>query len=336
MTKPLVSVVMAVYNSDKYLKLAIDSILNQSYENFEFLIVNDGSTDNSREIILSYTDPRLKYLENSKNSGIVFSRNRTIDESKGKYIAVIDSDDISLPFRLEKQVEFLESKPEYGMCGTFYKVIDSSGKILYKNHFPTSDNDIKAYLFFGNSFCHSTVMMRAEFAHKFKYSNHYQLCEDYYLWQELAQVTKLKNLPIYSTLYRIHNSNVSFTRQNEMFREISKINAANLNSIQIPYTEDELIIHGHFLNFNFNYFKDPAKFKNLEEWIIKLFSYLQKEKRFNKLVITNFLLRRWFIISIRTKHYNNFINLKLFLKNKIFYLRFITEKFFDSLNNVKK
>ena len=108
MSKPLVSVLMAVYNGEKYLLEAIESILNQTYTNFEFLIINDGSTDSTEEIILSYSDQRIRYIKNEQNLKLIASLNKGLDLAKGKYIARMDADDISLPDRLEKQVNFLE------------------------------------------------------------------------------------------------------------------------------------------------------------------------------------------------------------------------------------
>ena len=128
MRTPLVSVAMPAYNSEEYVKQAIDSVLAQTFSDFELIIVNDGSSDRSKEIILSYTDERIRYLENEKNLGIVKTRNRCIANAAGKYIAVLDNDDIALPFRLEEQVRFLEANSDYGVCGSFYRIIDSEDR----------------------------------------------------------------------------------------------------------------------------------------------------------------------------------------------------------------
>ena len=118
MTKPMVSVVMPVYNGSKYLKEAIDSILNQTFTNFELIIINDGSTDNSEDIIFSYQDRRIYYLKNEHNKGICITLNRGLDNARGKYIARMDCDDISMPQRLAKQVNYLERHRDVGALGT--------------------------------------------------------------------------------------------------------------------------------------------------------------------------------------------------------------------------
>ena len=117
MTSPLVSVVLSAFNDENFLRSSIESILNQSYEDFEFIIVNDGSTDGSQAIIESYDDNRIKLVRNSENIFLAASLNKGIRLSKGKYIARMDSDDIAHPDRFSKQVEFLESNSDYGLCG---------------------------------------------------------------------------------------------------------------------------------------------------------------------------------------------------------------------------
>ncbi len=129
---PKVSVIMSVYNGDKYLREAIESILNQTFTDFEFIIVNDGSTDNSLEIIESYDDERIKTINNKKNIGLTKSLNKALKFAKGKYIARQDADDVSLPNRFEKQVEYLDSHPEVALVGTSVYLIDENGKIIGK------------------------------------------------------------------------------------------------------------------------------------------------------------------------------------------------------------
>ncbi len=325
MSVPLVSVMMAVYNSETYLKEAIESILNQTYTNFEFLIINDGSTDKSKEIILSYKDPRIIYLENPVNAGIVQSRNNCLLASKGKYIAVLDSDDVALPIRLEKQVAFLENNPDYGMCGTYFKVIDHKGKKLYNVKFPVSDIDLKTYLNFGNSFCHSTMLIRSDLALKFMYPEDFQLGEDYALWLLISAVSKVYTLPVFTTFYRIHGHNVSVSKQAEMFDSILKINAANLTKLNIPFTETQLVTYSHFLIFDHLYFKDKKKFKLLEDWLHILFTSIQKDTNIQNLVILRFLLQRWFVICYKLKRYHAMFFNKLFFSDTISYIQYLSQ-----------
>ncbi len=119
----MVSIIMPVYNSSGYLSDAIESILSQTYSDFEFIIIDDASTDNSIEIIYSYHDPRIVLLKNDINLGVTHSLNKGIKHARGKYIARMDADDIALPQRIELQVDFLEKNPEFILVGSFFEVI---------------------------------------------------------------------------------------------------------------------------------------------------------------------------------------------------------------------
>ena len=129
---PLVTVLMSVYNGEKYLERAIKSILNQTFKDFEFLIINDGSTDNSVKIIQSFNDLRLRLIHNESNIGLIKTLNKGLKLSNGKYIARMDCDDISLPKRLSIQASFMEKYPEIGVCGSWVKIIGLGKKFINK------------------------------------------------------------------------------------------------------------------------------------------------------------------------------------------------------------
>jgi len=179
---PKVTVLMSVYNGEKYLREAIDSILNQTFKNFEFLVINDGSTDSTAEILQSYQDPRIKIINNEKNMGLTGSLNKGLKLAKGEYIARMDADDISLPLRLEKEVEFLDKNPELGLVGILYEVIDEAGNSFGIVKYPTTDKEIKRRLLEGNPFGHGSVMLRKEcivnvgfYRPEFKYAQDFDL-----------------------------------------------------------------------------------------------------------------------------------------------------------------
>ncbi|HAS7841575.1 TPA: glycosyltransferase family 2 protein, partial [Vibrio cholerae] len=144
MSSPKISVVMSVYNGEKYLGEAIDSILKQTFSDFEFIIINDGSTDKTLEIIKSYMkkDDRI-VLVSRENKGLIVSLNEGLDLAKGQYIARMDADDISIKSRFEKQIEFLDSNPDIGVCGTWVEVFGENIKSK-KWKMPTQDPDLKA------------------------------------------------------------------------------------------------------------------------------------------------------------------------------------------------
>lgn len=320
MNHPLVSVIMPVYNSEKYLKEAIDSVLSQSYSNIELVIVNDGSKDSSKQIIKSYNDSRIQYVENESNGGIVYSRNKGLSHSKGEFVATLDSDDIALRERISMQVDFLQNNPEYGMCGTFYRTIDSQGNYLAKVQFPTGNTDIISHLLIGNCFCNSTVMIRRDIALDLKYREKFDIVEDYELWYRISKRAKLANLPQVSVLYRVHGTNISAARLDDMLARLKKINEEVIQDLKLEYTGQELEIHANMLNRNVEYFKDPVNLSGLENWIIRFYSQIQYDDRYNTLLIYKLLVDKWIVFSFNAKNYQMIFANRLLRLNRPAYL----------------
>lgn len=244
---PKISVVMSVYNGELYLGEAIESILNQTYKNFEFIIINDGSTDNSLEIIEQYkkTDPRI-VLISRENKGLIASLNEGIAVAKGEYIARMDADDISLPDRFAEQVKVMDSDKELVVCGSWINVI--GGK--YKNKttkYYEKDKDIKAQLLLLSCFAHPSVMIRSEIIakHGIQYVESAKHAEDYMLWMELARVGKFYNIPKRLLTYRYLET--SITRIADKHEEERKkihltIYQKGFELIKLVGTTDELEI----------------------------------------------------------------------------------------------
>jgi glycosyltransferase involved in cell wall biosynthesis len=204
---PAVSVLMPVYNAEKHVEEAIESILNQTFSDFEFLIIDDGSTDRSAAIVRSFTDSRIIFIRNQKNGGIAEVLNQAISLSKGKYIARMDADDISFPERFEKQYRFLESHSDYVLCGSSFQIIGKN-KVHY---LPESDDEIKLKMLLVTPFCHPTVMLRSTlFKEKgLSYRSEMVPVEDHDLWTRIFSFGKLHNLRESLLGYRVHESNSS-------------------------------------------------------------------------------------------------------------------------------
>ncbi|HDL01964.1 MAG TPA: glycosyltransferase, partial [candidate division Zixibacteria bacterium] len=183
MKSPKVTVLMSVYNDERYLSESVDSILNQTYKDFEFLIINDGSTDRSREILESYSDPRIRLVRNDGNIGLTRSLNKGLALAMGEYIARMDADDISLPERLEKQVGFLDADSSVGVLGINSLLIDEDGNVLEKLQRPVTHDSIMAEMLTENRFVHSSVMLRKKLL---KMSGYYDekldMAQDYELF----------------------------------------------------------------------------------------------------------------------------------------------------------
>ena len=200
-----VSVLMPLYNASQYLREAIESILQQTFQHFEFVIINDGSTDNSEQIILQYSDPRIRYFHNEENKGLVYTLNKGLELCQGAYIARMDADDISHPDRLKKQVDFMIQNPKVGVLGSWMKTIPR-GKIHKK---PCSNEEIKASMFFNNPFAHPTVMLRKSVIENHRYDHNFLHIEDYEFWIRLASKMEMANLPEVLLEYRIHDLQIS-------------------------------------------------------------------------------------------------------------------------------
>ncbi len=204
---------MSVYNGEKYLSEAIESILNQTYSNFEFLIIDDGSTDSTRQIILSYDDYRIRLIENDSNIGLTESLNKGIDFARGKYIARMDADDISMPERLEKQVDFMESHEDVAVCGSWAIIIDEKGKAYDSFKNPEHSIEIEAALFFYNPIAHPTVLMKKGIVNFVgNYDSFFLKTQDYDLWIRLFLTGySFYNLQETLLIYRNHKQNITNT-----------------------------------------------------------------------------------------------------------------------------
>jgi len=212
---PTVTVLMPVYNGEKYLKESIESILTQTYTDFEFLIINDGSTDSSKFIVSSYNDTRIRYIEKEKNTGIVDTLNYGLDLASGKYIARMDCDDISLPVRLEKQVIFMDNNPDVGISGTWAQTFgELSNNDVWK--YPESHKDISCALMFNSVLVHSSVIMRKSYLQQYKltYKTDYIYAEDYDFWVNANACFKLANIPKVLLKYRISYNSTSHSSKN--------------------------------------------------------------------------------------------------------------------------
>ncbi|MFV8341103.1 glycosyltransferase family 2 protein [Flavobacterium sp. XS2P39] len=209
MATPHISVVMSVYNTEAYLKESIDSILNQTYENFEFIIINDGSTDSSLEIIKSYSDERIVVLD-QKNTGLAKALNNGVAMASGKYIARMDADDFAMTNRLDLQVSFLESNPDYVVVGSNAEFIDIKGEYLYTSKFPTTNEQMALTLPLSPFFHSSTMFQKKSFEECKGYNEeikHY--FEDRILWNKMARLGKLHNMGIALIKYRIVPTGIS-------------------------------------------------------------------------------------------------------------------------------
>jgi len=211
---PKVSIVMSVYNGEAYLAEALDSIFAQTFSDWELIVVDDGSTDTSGEILDAYSDSRLVQIRNERNIGQTRSLNRGLKIARGEFIARQDADDVSHPERFRRQIKFMESRPDIGLLGTSYDIIDQRGQILEMIQPPTVDQELREHLESGNIFCHGSIMIRRDCLDLVGgYNVQFLVAQDYDLWLRLSEHSRLANLEEHLYQYRFDADTVSRSRR---------------------------------------------------------------------------------------------------------------------------
>jgi len=241
---PLVSVVMPTYNSERFLGDAIESIINQTFRDFEFIIVADKSSDRSDLILDDYAkkDNRIKvFME--KKKGLIASLNKGCQLAKGKYIARMDADDISRPHRLEMQIQYLEEHPEIGVLGTGIRYIDEAGRLGKSVRNPRDPKLIKFYLHLENCFVHPSIMMRRETIEHLGFYNPEAIhAEDYDLWARATSVTQVSNLQDILLEYRVWSGGISSHNALSRDQTVLRIRQLMINKLMNCQVEAESII----------------------------------------------------------------------------------------------
>jgi len=295
--KPLVSVVMSVYNAEKYLDESIQSILSQTYSNFEFIIINDGSTDESLEIIERYAEKDNRIIVISReNRGLIASLNEGIKKAKGKYIARMDADDISMPTRFEKQVEFMEKNKHIGICGT---AVIGFGEDMKESiwKLSTKSSALKTQLLFSSCFAHPSVMMRKEVLvqNTLLYNQEFLHVEDYALWVELAKITEFANLSQPLLRYRVLKNSITRVadkNHQERYRTHQKIFTKYLDILGMDRTEDEKKLH-FALSVNTRIKEAKLDFYILNDYFDKIVKLNNEIKYFDSLELKKVLGKKW-------------------------------------------
>lgn len=282
---------MPVFNGEKYLKDAIASIINQTLSDFEFLIINDGSTDHSEEIIKSFDDSRIVYIKNNKNKGIVETLNDGLAISKGKYIARMDADDIAFPDRLEQQLKFMLAHPNCKICGSQAIAINEEGKKIHKIKRPFLNDDIKINHLFRNSFIHPSVIFDAPVAKELKYSFDCQYAEDYYLFSQIALKHKVANLKQPLLFYRIHSENITAKKQVEMYNSEKETMSYLLSDLFGGEISEEIVsIHHSFLRRTF----ENIALDKVENHLLTIKNANKTKKNYNQELLEKMLQKEWF------------------------------------------
>lgn len=230
MTQPLVSVIMPAYNAEKYIAEAIESVMNQTYNHYELIIINDNSSDQTQQVIDKYakSNPKIISLSNSENLKLSHTLNRGIKIAQGKYVARVDADDRSFPDRIEKQVVFMERNPEIGISGGTMEIIDEKGELIGERRYNLTDKNIRRKIFRYSPFCHPSVIIRKDVLElSGDYNSNFNPAEDYELYFRIGLHSKFANLRDKLIQYRVVTSSMTSSQLREM--EFQTIKARRMN-----------------------------------------------------------------------------------------------------------
>lgn len=301
MTNPKISVIMAVFNGEKYLRESIESILNQTYHNFEFIIINDGSTDKSVEIINSYEDSRIRLIHNSENLKLARSLNKGIDLSKGEYIARMDADDVALPQRLERQVSFMDTNPNVGICGSWIETFGNTKKEIWK--YPLKSEEILVSLIFESVIAHPSVIIRKQVLNDNKTKYNITIVEDYDLWIRLSKYTKLANIGEVLLYYRIHSQSIGQKYHDEQYDTATSLKEKLIKeNLGIAQTIDEKRIHESISCYQFSSKKEFVI--KAADWLNKLIEANKTKKAYPEDVFLKIIAVKWYLVLLNATQEN--------------------------------
>lgn len=299
MKKSKVSVIMPVYNGERYIREAIKSILNQTYKNFELLIIDDCGQDKSMDIARAYAkiDDRIRIIYNRSNKGIAYSRNVGLDVCDGEYIAIMDDDDYAFNYRLSKQVEFLDNNPQYDVVGGKAKWIDGEGRVIKPEiDLLKDEKKIKAMFLFFNIFNNSEVMFRKEIVDKYniRYEDGLLGMEDFKFWIRVSKISAISNIDDLILLHRMTPNNetnrVMNEKQDERKELFSSLQRYSLELSGFKLTEAQYRVLSKILN------EDGTSSAESKEELFDMYNSfyeLIKQARDKKLDITQ-AMEYWF------------------------------------------
>ncbi len=273
---PLISIILPVYNAEPYLRQSIDSIIDQTFPDFELIIINDGSTDKSLNIINSYNDSRIKVVSRS-NKGLIDTLNEGISIARGKYIARQDADDYSAPNRLEKQLYYLENNNNIDIVGSFATVIDENDQRIRTLFAPRTHEQIISFLPLGTTFIHGSVLFRNS---GISYDKNYKHAEDYELWTRILSKGQGANIAENLYFYRDHGNNISHQYAKIQSQTAAKIQDNIWRDMFSPSNKTNSISFINFLKDEYIIDLEEKKFYSeyAESFAWKLFSYGLSEK----------------------------------------------------------
>lgn len=271
MSIPAVSVLLPVHNGAAYLRAALDSVRRQTFRDFELIVVDDGSTDESPAIVRSFDDPRIRLIQSFVQLRICKVLNLGIEHARGRFLARMDADDVCHPRRLERQVRFLRRHPDVGFCGSWVRRFgaDQAAQIYRR---PVGAARVRAFAAFDNPMVHSSVMLRRDLLSRLGdgYRDEYVDAEDYDLWNRLLEITRGDNLPEILLDYRVHAQSVTLQKSEAMDRTACRVLKHELSRLGLEPAEDEVVRHRLWSTGRFNQDDILQDIDCAEHWLVRL------------------------------------------------------------------
>lgn len=278
---------MSVFNGEAFLKQAIESILNQTFTDFEFIIINDGSNDNTLSIIQNYTDSRITLINNEINLGLITSLNKGVTLAKAPLIARMDADDIAFPDRLFNQYQYFQNNPNCNIIGGNYSIISKNKTISFNHNF--SNGQLKTILLFSTCFMHPLVMFKK--SSDSLYDENFKHVEDYELWTRLATKYEFGFCEQKLIIYRSHNQQISAQNNTIQLQKSSQIRQNYLTALGFKFTNEQLEIHNLIGNNNFITNKNTLIL--IENWLQNLINQNNKLNAISKIEFNTVILKFW-------------------------------------------
>lgn len=305
MNRPIVSVILPVYNGSKYLRDSVLSILNQNISDIELIAINDASSDDSENILKEFTDRRIIHISNSTNIGLASTLNLGIEASKGLFIARMDQDDIAEPHRLGMQVQAFKKDNSLGVCGSNFQSFGAGG--VNKSNYPSDHENIFTNLLFYNCIAHPTVMIRKAILTEYdlRYNKEFDWAEDFDLWTRARHLTKMLNLENSLLRYRINSSSMTSSGTNKVHVTVGKINKRSLLELGINPSEEDLNLHlniGHHL-------VDPSNYHLIRKTNDYLSQIVLKNKEFkiySEEILKGVIAKFWNPLLLKMSEENRF------------------------------
>jgi glycosyltransferase involved in cell wall biosynthesis len=323
-SKPYVSVLIPVFNCQKYVLEAINSILNQTFSDFELIIIDDGSTDGTRKLLETINDKRVKIFFNDKNMGQSYTRNKGLELAKGEYIAMLDADDVATPDRLEKQLLFFKKHSDCAAIGSFEGIIDENSKLIKNKvicRYTNPDYIYSSLLFLYPYITHRSVMAKTDLLKKIRYDENFVTCQDYDLFSRICLAGyNLCNIGEVLVFRREHSNRITHNKWRLSFNKRKEIAKGLLEKLNVNFNESDLLRHVYLRKLHVkrdSYKIDKSYLEWAESWLLRLIDANNKLKIYPDRAFKSLAGKCWYTVCFTNKEIKK-QSIRIFFGSKLF------------------